>query len=335
MRPWFSAAVITCLALGACPSNSADKNTDPAALTANAYLGVCDGSAAIAMPDGKGFMVAADDSNVLLAYMNATTPALSRDVGVELGLKVKKKSGTTGEIDIEGAARIGAVTYWIGSHGTKKDGKVDLNRRILFATTGEKVAGASLDLTLKGAYRSLVEDLAASPDLASLDLAKLATLAPEEGGLNIEGLAATPSGGLLLGLRSPVVQGKALVVSLDNPSEAIAGSPSKIGAPQWLDLGGRGIRDMTYSDLHKAYFIVAGPADGKGKFDLYKWSGAGELELLADKLPKGFRPEAMLVESLTTIRFLSDDGDDPMGGADRCKDASVGAQRFRYFEVTL
>ena len=104
MRSWFSAAVIACLALGACPSNSADKNTDPAALTANAYLGVCDGSAAIAMPDGKGFMVAADDSNVLLAYMNATTPALSRDVGVELGLKVKKKRGTTGEIDIEGAA---------------------------------------------------------------------------------------------------------------------------------------------------------------------------------------------------------------------------------------
>ena len=68
MREYTAALILPfCLALGACPSNSADKNTDPAALTANAYLGVCDGSAAIAMPDGKGFMVAADDSNVLLA----------------------------------------------------------------------------------------------------------------------------------------------------------------------------------------------------------------------------------------------------------------------------
>lgn len=67
-------------------------------------------------------------------------------------------------------------------------------------------------------YTRLLNALLAADTLAPYRLATAAQRAAEApGGLNIEGLAATPEGTLLIGLRNPLRQGRALLVPLLNP----------------------------------------------------------------------------------------------------------------------
>ena len=71
---------------------------------------------------------------------------------------------------------------------------------------------------------------------------RLKSAAEAEGGFNIEGLASTPEGALLIGLRNPLRHGRALLVPLLNPDEVIEGGRARFGAPVELDLQQRGIR---------------------------------------------------------------------------------------------
>ena len=82
--------------------------------------------------------------------------------------------------------------------------------------------------------------------------------AEAEGGFNIEGLAATPEGKLLIGLRNPLPQRRALVVPLENPAELIEGKTARFGLPIELDLDQRGIRSLEL--VGASYLIVAGPS---------------------------------------------------------------------------
>ena len=89
------------------------------------------------------------------------------------------------------------------------------------------------------------------------------------GTFNIEGLAFDEkSGALLIGLRSPTqaCKGKAcaMVLTLKNPHELFDKPPAlpKFDPrPRLLDLGGLGIRGMTYDALKKGVWIVAGRSD--------------------------------------------------------------------------
>ena len=85
--------------------------------------------------------------------------------------------------------------------------------------------GQPLSLRALGVpYTRLLHDLAASDALKPFRLADASRLAAEaEGGFNIEGLAATPEGKLLIGLRNPLPQRRALVVPLENPAELVEG----------------------------------------------------------------------------------------------------------------
>ena len=84
------------------------------------------------------------------------------------------------------------------------------------------------------------------PALVPFDLGKAATLGPkEEGGLNIESLAAD-GGKLWIGFRNPIGKdGKALMVPLLNPKGVIEkDGKARLGEPITLNLGGLGFRDM-------------------------------------------------------------------------------------------
>lgn len=91
----------------------------------------------------------------------------------------------------------------------------------------------------------------------------------QEGGntgmFNIEGLAFNQeTGQLLIGLRSPTQDGAskagAVVLVLKNPHELFdkSAAPQFDPKPTLLDLGGLGIRGMTYDAQRKGYWIVAG-----------------------------------------------------------------------------
>jgi len=299
------------------------------------HFGICDGSAAVAVGADR-FLVANDDDQTLRLYRrDASGPALDTSFNWSKWLDIdgeKKKD----EVDIEGAAQIGKRIYWIGSHGLNTKGKVKPKRRQLFATDIDDKHG-ELDLKPFGtAYAGLLPALLAD----KYGLREAAGKIPEKGGLNIEGLAATPQGHLLLGFRSPVIDGKALIVPLRNADALLtkqAVTPD-LGDPIRLPLGGRGIRSIDYAPALRAYLIIAGPAGKDGDFKLYKWSGAAKDApvLLKIDLDRSLRPEALLpLPDGKTFQLLSDDGDDKIDGT-ICKDYEPKAKRkFRSVTVTV
>jgi len=258
----------------------------------------------VAVGPGR-FLAASDEDNRLRLYSLKNGPAtLEVDMSPRLSL-----SGHRGEMDLEGAATVGNLTYWLGSHGRSKDGRIRPNRQRLFATqfvTNEP----ALEIRVVGEpYRHLLEDLIAAPQLKQFRLAAAAAHTPEDGGINLEGLAATPEGGLLIGFRSPVPAGRALLVPLENPKEIMTGQAARLGQPILLDLDTLGIRDLAWSG--REWFCIAGRSGGGGTARLYHWRPGDTRALRIDHT--GFKqanPEALTVfgpPESPRLLVLSDD----------------------------
>jgi hypothetical protein len=148
-------------------------------------------------------------------------------------------------------------------------------------------------------------------------------------GLNIEGLAWAPENDLLIGLRSPLIESKAVVLRMkkvdatfDRPDDPVARSPITIEAT--LDLQGMGIRGMCYDEKEKGYWIIAGIAPDPDKADnllpndwaLWFWDSNHQLRRRLNKndLPQDMRlsnPEAVCVipanDADYSLLLISDD----------------------------
>jgi Protein of unknown function (DUF3616) len=224
------------------------------------------------------------------------------------------------ECDLEGAAKIGDLIFWIESHGRNKDAKEKKERQVLFAT---KLSGAGKDANLEIAgkvYTRLLDDLVNDPTLAPFDLGKAATLAPkDEGALNIESLAADGDK-LWIGFRNPKSKAKeALLVPLLNPTEIIrGGARAKLGDPVTLKLGGLGVRDMVA--WRDGFLIIAG--DFVDRFEpgakpsrVFSWKpGTDPQDIGVDF--GDLNPEAIVIMGQgdkARILILSDDGKRPKG----------------------
>lgn len=303
------------------------------------HAGMCDASAAIAIGDDY-FVVANDEDNVLRLYSNSRSgAALQTFVIPSLPVLPDVKHG---EVDIEGAARIGNRIYWIASHGSNREAKARPHRRRLFATD-VVMAGATPALTEAGsAYLDLLAALDQPGAMGTFKLRNAAQMAPEaEGSLNIEGLAAAPTGALLIGFRNPLSGAKALLIRLENPDKVLGIGGAKaapvFGKPIELALGGLGIRSIEYVDSLKSYLIVAGPNKSDGAFKVFNWSGKDKAapELLTIAFEGSFRPEALFaLGNGKGLRVLSDDGDEKVGSG-VCKDAAPGLRKFRSMAVVV
>ena len=281
------------------------------------YRGMCDASAAAALgPDL--FVVANDERNQLKVYRRGQPDAIDEvDLSGFLGTAADKES------DLEGAATIGNRIYWISSHGRNKKGKFQERRHRFFATELQHGQLAPVGVP----YAGLLEAMLAAPQLRQYGLAQASQKTPEEpGAFNIEGLAATPHGGLLIGLRNPAP----LVIPLLNPMQVVDGSPAILGVPVCLDLGGLAIRSMEL--VGAAYMIIAGPHADHGEFALYQWSGDARdrpLKLTHQHFGK-VRPEALFaIPGTRQVQILSDDG-----GA-HVKKLAQDQQTFQSVTVTL
>ena len=292
------------------------------------YRALCDASAAVAL-GANHFAVADDELNTLQIYQRGQAgPVGSLALSAFLDTKEDKES------DLEGAAAIGTRIYWISSHGRNASGKAQERRYRFFAT--EVLAGPIPALVTVGQpYSELLDDLKKAPSLKAYKLADAAKLASEAtGGLNIEGLAATPDGKLLIGFRNPAPGGSALIVALENPKDLIKGRKAKFGLPITLDLKGRGIRSIELVS-GASYLIIAGPTADNGSFALYRWSGKSGAA--AQAVPQlefdNFRPEALFaIPHTDMVQILSDDGGVKMDGM-RCKDREKSTQSFRSMTV--
>jgi hypothetical protein len=188
-------------------------------------------------------------------------------------------------------------------------------------------------------YTKLLEDLARAPALREYDLESASRKAPEsKDGLNIEGLAATPQGTLMIGFRNPIPGGNALIVPLDNPQQIVEGERAKLGPPIELSLNGLGIRSIEYGESRGRYLIVAGPYNDDGKVALFGWSGkpSDAAELIPEGTFGNLSPEAMFIYpgDLTAVQFLSDDGGKKLKAVG-CKEMVPATQRFRGFSLDI
>jgi hypothetical protein len=290
------------------------------------HSGMCDASAGVAI-DENLFLAVNDEDNTLRVYRNdAGGPPLSQ-VNLNTFLEVQ---GNSLEADLEGAAQIGSRVFIVGSHGLNRQGKERFNRQRFFAVT-IVTNQTGIEIHPEGVpCKTLLDQLLRDPRVAPFHLAAAATKAPKEpNALNIEGLASTPDGHLLLGFRNPVPGGKALVIPLLNPEEVLQGALVRFGDPIRLDLGGLGIRDM--ARWRNKYFIIAGPYHGGGPFHFYLWKGTEQKpKRLKSERIGDCHPEAVIIypnRGLHQVQILCDDGNRMVNGRP-CKQLG-GQGKFR------
>jgi Protein of unknown function (DUF3616) len=325
VRVWLAALLF----VSACSSCRATSRSVPPTVSQAlvTFEGMCDASGAVPL-SGTLFAVADDEDNVLRTYDAARGGPPLSSVDISTGAQVfARHDGPPPEIDIEAATRLGDLAFWIGSHGRSSSGKLKRERLRLFATTAPR-EGTALEVIGVG-YDGLLGVLPGDARYAAFELASAAERAPKEpGGLNIEGIAARPEGGLWIGFRNPTPGGRALLAALENPEEVVRGASARLGAPMLLDLGGLGIRDLSW--WRGAYWIIAGDSGERALSRLYRWNGRDAPRKLDAIDLTQLNPEAIYAPSQgDRILVLSDDGTRALDGVECKKLQDPRSKRFR------
>ena len=296
------------------------------------YTRACDGSAIVSAGDHY-LLNATDEDNVIRLYRRGSPSKLVREFDLNSFLAPElNKKGAPKESDIEAVARIGDRLYWIGSHGRDKKGNREPSRHRLFATT-LTATGSSARIAPAGApYTGLIAAITAAKSAVSAALESAEPLPHQQGGIDIEGLAATTGGGLLIGFRSPLVLNQALLVEMTNPVEVTsAGAQPKFASPVLLDIGGLGIRDMIPAGPPNRYWILAGEPGPGARRALFSWTFGHAPELSSAPLPKmSGHPEGLLLDSKGTLFISTDEGEQ---GSPACKDRPNGERSFHLYAV--
>ncbi|MCP4339728.1 MAG: DUF3616 domain-containing protein [Desulfobulbaceae bacterium] len=258
------------------------------------------------------------DGAVLIAEDEGDEPLFHSPVtghGKDLKLEPVQLKGINGAFDdLEGSA-LGKndEVFLITSHSTNKKGKRKKKRELLTRLVlkdgkiSEKTHHSDLLLPMKEALESEPGgDTATSKEL------------------DIEGLSFdSAKNRLLIGLRSPLVGGKAIILILENPYALLSnGQPPKFQQKKiYLDIGGGGIRSITYDADRKVYLIANEIPNNKGKKKgklrpaLWAWDGKSHSSPTRVELPKlkgikNIEGIALVKSQKTTfLLMVCDDGD--------------------------
>jgi hypothetical protein len=131
----------------------------------------------------------------------------------------------------------------------------------------------------------------------------------------------------VVGFRNPRPQGRAIVVPLENPLAVLEGQRARLGAPLLLDLGGLGVRALSF--WRGRYLIIGGAVAGESESALFVWDGAGERPQRLDVDLQGLNPEGFVsFDDRDEIMLLSDDGSLEIDG-EPCKRLPPDRKRFR------
>ncbi|MCC6880300.1 MAG: DUF3616 domain-containing protein [Rhodocyclaceae bacterium] len=277
-----------------------------------ALAGVHEPSAIQQLPDGR-FLVAEDEKErpfslvTLLPDGAVRSTALEIDAGGELA-KLDDLEGLT----LDAAGRVYAIT----SHSRSGKGKEKPSREKLlrFRVEGNRMVSPAVCTGLKAAL------VASHPALAE---AAAVRDVKNEGGLNIEALEMSPDGGrLLIGLRSPLLDGRAVLATLANPSAVFDADMAPVLSPQLtlLDLDGDGLRALSWIAALDGYLLIGGPgARAQAPFRLWFWRGragdaprrAGVAGLAGLARAEGISPARL--DGREGLVIVSDDGSHEAG----------------------
>ncbi len=194
-------------------------------------------------------------------------------------------------IDLEGITADGNHFYVVGSQSKAKGGDLTGLARFKFEANNKQAAGTQ---AISGLKNFLADNVA---ELRGMHNRKY-----NDGGINVEGIAWDPkSNRLLLGLRSPIVEGQALVVPLKlrDPQGAFSFDNLEVEGQKAirLPLGGAGIRSIEFDKERQTFHLItgAGPNSENMDFKLWEWSGNGEPPTLreTDKFDRRLKPEGI------------------------------------------
>ena len=250
------------------------------------HTGMSDASDAIAQDDNF-YMSGDDELNVLNVYSRSASglPFVSYDYTSYLALPDPTKP----EVDLEAATNSTAHTnrtYWLGSMSNGKAPSFGdkPNRNRIFATTTSGT-GASTAFSFVGYYGNLKAELISWGDANGYNFTASAAAGVDSktvGGFAAEGMVFGPDNTTLyIGMRAPLVptstRTNAVIAPIVNfetwfNDGAPVGSPT-FAAPIELNLGGRGLRDLTRLS-NGTYIIIAGnPGAAPVTSAIYKWTG--------------------------------------------------------------
>lgn len=277
--------------------------------------GIYEPSAILQLPDGR-FLVVEDEKDHPLSLVTLGADGTVKTAALTAGL-LQIFSSFWKLDDLEGLAadRAGFV-YAITSHSRDEDGdeKNSREKLVRFRVEGDRVVDPKVVDGLKRALATRHPVLAAAARVGDVKAG---------GGLNIEGLeVSADQQRLLIGFRSPLRDGRALIASVENPAAIFDSDEAPQIAPRLeeLDLGGHGIRGLSYVPALGEYLVIGGPTSREpAAFDLWRWSGEPGAPARRVTVPglQGFEKaegvSAAHVGGVERIMVVSDDGDREAG----------------------
>jgi hypothetical protein len=275
--------------------------------------GIFEPSAIQQLPDGR-LLVAEDEQDHPFSLVTLTSAGVRCEPlqpgWFEFDAAFWKLDDLEG-LTLDRAGRVLAIT----SHSRDSDGdeKKSREKLVRFRIDGNRVEAKQVARGLKPALLAAYPQLAAAAELRAVKT---------QGGLNIEAIEFCPdSGRLWLGLRSPLQDGKAILVGVDNP-DALFEDPSPRLARDLvtLDLEGNGLRGMAWIEALNGYLLIAGPvAREQRHFQLWFWRGQPDQPARRVSLPgqDGFAHAEGLcaahIDGRSYIVVVSDDGSRKQG----------------------
>ncbi|PLC02840.1 hypothetical protein CY658_23290 [Variovorax sp. RO1] len=272
--------------------------------------GIYEPSAIQQLPDGR-FLVVEDEKSHPFSLMVIGADGSVQSTELTAGL-FQIFSDFWKLDDLEGLAldRAGFV-YAITSHSRDDEGreKKSRERLVRFRVEGSRVAEAKVVDGLKRALTSTHPELASAATIRDVKAG---------GGLNIEALEISPDQQrLLIGFRSPLRDGRAIIASVENPHGVFeADEVPRVAADlNELDLGGHGIRGLSYVSSIGEYLVISGPVSREpGQFALWLWNGQPGGAARSVTVPglqgleraEGVSPA--VIDGVARIVIVSDDG---------------------------
>ena len=231
--------------------------------------------------DGVLFVDNKREGQVLWMSLDQNGRQVGEIKAIELGVGIK---------DIESITTDGTYFYVASSQSNRKASDSAGLVRFKFDAGSQSVKGVE---AISGLKRFLVENVD--------EVREEGDEKGKNGGLNIEGLAWDPrQGRLLLGLRSPIIDGNALLVPLRfrDPRGAFTMDNLEVKDPTIrLSLGGGGIRDIEYDERAKLFRIISGAAADQDQtdFSLWEWSGNEQQPALREtnRFDEHLKPEGV------------------------------------------
>ena len=265
-------------------------------------------SGAVTLKNGNLLLVE-DESLETLQLVSVNNDGEVEELGQPKMSQKIKRSLENKVRDVEGVAMNDASQlFLITSHTTNKKEKHKKAREqiVRLDYKGDELSNYKHYHGLLSAFKELHPALANSSSKRKKQI-------------NIEALSwERSSHELLIGLRSPLIDDKAVVVPLVNPNGLFdKNEKPQLAEPILLDLYGDGIRAMSWDKKREGYWIVSGSVSKrKGDFSLWFWDKKNNLLTISHEETNIGYAEGVTALKEHGLFVVQDDGSVDTHGAD-------------------